>query len=356
MTVMGHDPSARAEQAGAWCLSIAEGPLTSEELAAFEAWLGADAHNRAAFDKALFVWEALGSESASSVLLDSRIDALQSLRDGPPRRPMIADRWRWKAAAAASFVMLLLASLLFLGDTTIAYETGIGERRVAILSDGSRVSLDGATRLKADFSPHRRELRLLAGRAKFDVARDPLRPFVVKAAGRSVVAVGTSFTVEFVQGQLRVALYEGNVAVIHRGNHRAADQHRLRPQRAERADRRLLPGRELVFSPQFPSGEVIRISDPARSLAWEAGQLSFDDEPLAMVIERINRHTAIQFVVGDAAAARTRVSGVFNAGDADSFVEGITGVFPISAQRRGSEIVLVATVGPRNPREHVPQS
>ena len=355
MISVGPEPSPRSEQAGAWCLSIAEGPLTPEQMTEFEVWLGADALNRAAFDKALFVWEAMDPATASSVLLDYRLDALQSLRDESASRPVRASGWRWAARAAASFLILLLASLLFLHDSTISYETGTGERRVAVLPDGSRVSLDGATSLEADFSPHRRELRLLVGRAKFDVARDPLRPFVVKAGERSVVAVGTSFTVELVQGQLRVALYEGEVAVIDERGDRQADR-QAGPQPVKRADRRLLPGRELVLSGQHPAGAIVPITNPHRSLAWETGQLHFDDEPLAMVVERINRHTADRFVVGDAAAAQMRVSGVFDAGDANSFVEGVTGVFPISAHRRGSEIVFVARAGRRNLQVRVPQS
>ena len=355
MSVVDPCPSPRAEEAGAWCLRIAEGSQDPEQMAELEAWLATDPLNRAAFDKALFVWEAMGAEGASSALLEYRVDALQSLRDEPAPDRTTASRWRWMAAAAA-LALLLTAGFLFLRDATIAYETGIGERRVAMLADGSRVSLDGATRLEADFSPHRRELRLLAGRAKFDVASDPLRPFVVTAGERSVVAIGTSFTVELVGGQFRVALYEGDVRVLDGRADRAIGQPDATSPTIGRGDRGLVPGRELVFSAQSPDGAIVRISDPARSLAWETGQLSFDDEPLAMVVERINRHTTARFVVGDAAAARTRVSGVFDAGDADAFLEGVTGVFPVRAHWRGSEIVLVARDGGRNRQASVPES
>lgn len=355
MTPLDPAPSPRAEQAGAWCLRIAEGSLTQEETAQFESWLSADPLNRIAFDNAIFVWEAVGTETDSPALLEHRVDALRSLHDDPPSRRTTARTWGW-AAVAASIAILLLASFLYLGGSTIVYETGIGERRVAMLEDGSRVSLDGVTRLEAEFSAHRRELRLLSGRAKFDVASDPLRPFIVTAGDRSVVAVGTSFTVELVQGQLRVALYEGDVAVIDGPAERQIDPPGTGPGRVEPADRRLVPGRVLVYSVQSPLGAVVPLGDPVRSLAWESGQLSFDDEPLAMVVERINRHTTARFVVGDAAAARMRVSGVFDAGDADSFLDGITGVFPISARRRGSEILLVARDSRNDGEARVPQS
>ena len=44
--------------------------------------------------------------------------------------------------------------------------------------------------------------KLLAGRAKFDVAHDALRPFSVLARNRLTVATGTSFSVELLSRQV----------------------------------------------------------------------------------------------------------------------------------------------------------
>src|SRR3546814_13586908 len=63
-----------------------------------------------------------------------------------------------------------------------------------------------------------RQVELLAGRAKFDVAKDPQRPFTVAAGDKLVVAVGTSFSVELIDGQVRVILYEGQVEVRDRNS------------------------------------------------------------------------------------------------------------------------------------------
>src|SRR3546814_19485198 len=92
-----------------------------------------------------------------------------------------------------------------------AYATHIGERQLAVLDDGSRVSLDAVTKVKVRMKDEARQVELLEGRAKFDVAKDPLRPFTVAAGDKLVVAVGTSFSVELIDGQVRVILYEGQV-------------------------------------------------------------------------------------------------------------------------------------------------
>ena len=55
----------------------------------------------------------------------------------------------------------------------------------------AKISLDSDTLIEVAYSDERRSLTLLSGRAKFDVAKDPRRPFTVRAHGRLVVATGT---------------------------------------------------------------------------------------------------------------------------------------------------------------------
>src|SRR3546814_19520630 len=103
-----------------------------------------------------------------------------------------------------------------LGDSTRPYQTEVGERRVALLDDQSRLSLDADSLVEVDMSDRQRELTLVRGRAKFDVAKDPLRPFTVVAGDKMVVATGTSFSVEMVGKVVRVLLYHVRVSVLDR--------------------------------------------------------------------------------------------------------------------------------------------
>src|SRR3546814_1402664 len=96
-----------------------------------------------------------------------------------------------------------------------AYATEIGERQLAVLEDGSQVSLDAATKVNVRMKEAGRQVELLAGRAKFDVAKDPQRPFTVAAGDKLVVAVGTSFSVALIDGQVRVILYAGQRSEEH---------------------------------------------------------------------------------------------------------------------------------------------
>ncbi len=94
------------------------------------------------------------------------------------------------------------------------YRTQVAEQRVIELEDYSRIALDADTRLKVRFSRDARTVRLLEGQAEFSVARDAGRPFKVQVGERTIVALGTKFTVEYIDREFNVAMSEGRVAVI----------------------------------------------------------------------------------------------------------------------------------------------
>ena len=120
-------------------------------------------------------------------------------------------------AVAAMLLAAVFVGVLFVGLPQ-TYRTGVGEREVVALADGSKLSLDADSAVSVRFTPSRREMVLRKGRARFTVAKDPLKPFTVLAAGKTVVAVGTEFSVERLDGQVRVILYEGKVSVLARSS------------------------------------------------------------------------------------------------------------------------------------------
>lgn len=347
--VPASEPSPRALSAAEWCDRVATGSLSAEEAQAFEAWMEADPENRAAFDRATFIWRALDGRAAAPELTRVRVDALSALEEATDPRPARWRPWAWGGAIAACLALVLVMGSYFLVPVRAErFETGIGERRLVVLADGSKLSLDAASQVDVRYSPDKRVLELTSGRAKFDVAKDPLRPFSVAAGDKLIVATGTSFSVEMVGGKVEVVLYEGHVAVLSRdGKRLLASPERAGtgvlakgapPPSAIPAENALKPGMELTL-PSAGVGTVEAI-DPARSLSWEGGQLSFTGEPLASAVERMNRYGGTPIEVRGAGAAAMPIDGVFNAGDTDSFVAGITGVFPVKSRRVDGKIVL----------------
>lgn len=348
MTEPDHiSPDERDERAALWCMRLAEAPLEDAEQAVFDRWLAADPRNARAFEEAVAVWNGLDAVTHAPEMIRHRAEAVEALRRSNERRWSRGEvlRGHWPVAAACLALFALLAALI-LSDSPTRYQTGIGERRMVLLEDGSRLTLDAATRVNVRMDEERRSLELVTGRAKFDVAHDPLRPFSVRAQNRVTVATGTSFSVELLPRQVRVVLYEGRVEVIDQPEERrlpAPKRASAAEQRADRTETALVlkPGNELIA---VTDGDAARITeaDLARTLSWETGLLSFEGEPLALAAERMNRYARHRIVVRDPHIASYRISGVFAAGDIDAFVEGVTALYPIQAARRADELVLTS--------------
>lgn len=335
MSAIFTDPGeeARLNEAGAWCLRLAEGELSADERQRFDAWLDADPANPGAFDDAVGVWRGMEEASASAELITIRRAALDSFQRANRARWSFRLSHHWRAASALA-ACLAMAVVLAAGWFQLApkvYETGVGERRVVMLDDGSKVSLDAATRVEVRYLGDRRELKLKQGRAKFEVAKDPLRPFSVAADDKLVVATGTQFSVELLRRQVHVILYEGHVAVLSKPSGGARPAPLRLAARNTPADQWLTPGRELVATQDRTDAQVAP-TDVSRALSWEGGQLVFADEPLASAVERVNRYSADKLEVGDAAAGAVRINGVYAAGDTTAFVEGVTGVSPVQVR------------------------
>ncbi|WP_174291551.1 FecR family protein [Sphingomonas bacterium] len=325
----------RLAEASFWQAHLADHDLESS--AAFEAWLVADPAHQAAWDHVQAGWIAVGEQSSSPDLLQLRRDAL--------RRAQRASRSRWATsrqfALVASCVLVLLVAGVGGGAWwrsvfPPSFQTASGERRTITLDDGSRVSLDASSRLEVRYTRQQRKLVLLAGQARFDVAHNPLRPFLVEARGRTVIATGTAFNIDLLGPTELVTLIEGRVVIT---PSQGATPPLAAFRRPPPTDIVLAPGQQAVFRPA--SRTTLATVDLKRTGAWEAGMLDFDNERLASVAARINRYTE-QPVVVAATAADMRISGVFKTGDTATFVDAVVHYLPVAATDRGSDIVIAA--------------
>ncbi|WP_294235567.1 FecR domain-containing protein [uncultured Sphingomonas sp.] len=330
------------DDAIAWCLRLHEAPLSPEDQQAFSAWLAADPVHSERFERARGMWSGLDDLALAPELLALRRQALGAVQLAGARRwsvrhvPMIG----WMAAAAV--VLLVVGLAVMLHAPSRYYETGIGERRTVILADGSTMMLDADTGVRVRFTEDRRELTLDHGRASFKVAKNPLRPFAVTSGKSMVVAVGTAFSIERLSDQVRVALYEGRVAVLRNAAEGPAPQFATVRGTRETAEQALTPGQELIVSTDTP---LATLRNAAVSDRLEGGQLSFADEPLLIAVQRVNRYNIGKPIVVTPEASDIRISGVFNAGDIDAFLQGVVAAFPVRAVPSRGSILLAPRGG-----------
>jgi transmembrane sensor len=332
---------ARNEEAALWCLRLAEGQQDEESLRDLERWLDAHSLNQAAFDDAVQIWQAVDDIRVAPEMLEMRKLAISSLQRAQRKRWSLPITGRATGVIAAGIAVIIGVLALFITHLPTTYQTAKGERQLVVLDDGSKLSLDADTRVEVRLERDKRALTLIKGRARFEVAKDTLRPFSVTAADKVVVATGTAFSVERLRQDIRVVLYEGHVAVLNQTKAGGSRPVVLEGSRSGRgADHALVPGRELFTSVNAVTAQV-EDSDPTRTLSWEAGQLIFDDEPLGTAIERVNRYTDSPIELADQATAELRVNGVFMAGDTQAFVEGVTGTLPVELVHRNGDNTLV---------------
>ncbi len=83
--------------------------------------------------------------------------------------------------------------------------------------------------------------------------------------------------------------------------------------------------------------------DVASATGWTSGRLTFRDVRLAEAVAEINRYSRRQIVLGGQRPADLRVNGVFDAGDTEAFVSGVTALLDLkSAPRPDGGVELTA--------------
>lgn len=155
-----------------------------------------------------------------------------------PSRKRVRTVWYWAAA-----ILLVTAGILFsrkdrptTGARDVAalhwlqQTTHPTEKSIITLPDGTRITLNSATALRypESFGDSIREV-YLNGEAFFDVARDPLHPFIIHADKMNIRVLGTSFNVKSYQGESlsEATLINGSIEVTL--NDRPSDRIILKP-------------------------------------------------------------------------------------------------------------------------------
>jgi transmembrane sensor len=318
------------EAAAGWRMRMDEPGWTLADEQALDAWLAEDASHEDAFARTGEVFGYFEEHAAAPEMMRARRDAID--------RAQRQARGRWagagwfvrmpapaRIAAGIAAAVALGAGVYPLVDGKAVYATSFGERRVVTLADGTKLALDGQTKIVVRYTKGAREVKLVSGQARFDVATDPLRPFKVAARNETVAANGGAFNIDASAPILCVTLISGQATV-------------LGPEALHARPVELHTGEQLVATAQ----PAVTKANVSSATAWQNGKLIFDDEPLADAAARVNRYTEHKIVV-EGAAKSQRVSGVFDAGDADAFVEAVTYYLPVKAAKTGDQIVLQGT-------------
>jgi len=360
------------DQAAEYYLDLQDGTMDADELKAWQGWMAESGDHRRAFARMETLWgvlgeaeaadwQALADQTASDMAAESgkatvavhpsaggSILSMVAPTEGQPsarKKPSYA----WVGAIAASFAAVLVATFLLLGSPdghqtvrTIQYQTAAGQQRVVNLADGSIVELGAGSSVSVTYSDENRSLVLDRGEAIFTVAKNPKRPFIVRAGQGSVTAIGTVFNVRKSAANVEVRVLEGTVAV--RPIDDTAERSRARGRDSASAVAQpvalVTAGRRTAYSPAGLLAPIVE-ADVHEGLSWRVGVLTMVDWPIADVIQELNRYLTDEITIGDEAVGTMRFTGTVYPDQVDAWLEGLQQGYPIEVVRLSGSTILM---------------
>lgn len=302
------------------------GDISPEDSAVLDEWLRKSAANQAEFDDLASLWE-----QSQRLHFPGKIDrpaALNRVRRHVGVRKVVPSGLRLVYQVAAVLLLSVLLSGLYNYFTFESKPSGeyfqevvaaYGTRTNVDLPDGSTVFLNSGSSLKfsSQFAAQDQRLIELKGEGYFAVAKDPHRPFIVKAGRIEVEALGTEFNVDAYEPEhaIDVVLVEGKVA-INTANHQTME------------NKMVLETSQLA---RFDAKENKLIkentSELEKHIGWIEGKMVFVDDPIREVIRELEHWYNVQIELTDERLNNYRFTGTF----LDEPVEEILKIFSMTS-------------------------
>ncbi|MBN2520494.1 MAG: FecR family protein [Bacteroidales bacterium] len=252
---------------------------TKNEISLFESWLGESELNKNKYNEFVKSWDEL-SININQFHPDTE-EAWQKVSE--KLSPAKTDKtktyyiFRWQSIAAV--IILLIAIGFFISkqlrplDIFKTYTTYVTTDSIKniILVDGSKISLNKNSELKIPEWHNKRDV-YLKGEAYFEVARDTLKPFLVKTNYTTTKVLGTSFNIKNTDENDIVSLITGKVEFY--------------TNRQKRNSIILGPGEESFYYNENKEIGKNRFENK-NFLAWKTGEIYFNNTPFSSVITTI---------------------------------------------------------------------
>ncbi len=249
------------EAACAWAIRVSDPDFADWD--DFASWLEQAPSHLAAYETAV-----AQADAAAALLAAKPQPAWQ------PDTDVRAPHRRWfagVAAVAAGVAAVAGWGLIDRGSAPEQIATAAGERRTIDLADGSRIILNGSTRITIDRDTPR-HVELAQGEALFEVKHDERNPFVVVSGDTRLLDAGTVFNVVAEGGSLDVAVAEG--AVIYRPG---ANQIRL-------------DAGQGLWRPRAGAAPVVRQTNPQVVGGWRTHSIHYDNASLDRIARDLTRN------------------------------------------------------------------
>jgi transmembrane sensor len=325
MTRENEELTSISQQAAQWWVVLHNANASAAEKREFMEWVARAperveaclrvARVHAAVSRSDVRWPQTSAEDLVRNALAAPDDSIVPLRphvhpkrEEERRRPGLL----WAAGLAASVLAAASLGWWLTPSRSEQFLTKVGEQRSVLLADGSRVTLNTASKIEVRLQAEHRVIQLLQGEALFEVAQDAHRPFDVHAGNVVVRAVGTQFDIDRRATRTAVTVVEGRVAMI------AAD--------SRTGDLPVLSAGDRVVVDSAGPGALEHDVNLAEATAWTQHQLVFHHRPLGEVADELNRYNVGRIDIRTPSLREQEVTGTFRSNDVASFVAVLAGI------------------------------
>jgi ferric-dicitrate binding protein FerR (iron transport regulator) len=299
----------------------------------FEEWLKAGKENREEWQQIKQSWEK-GEDALVMKTIDTNaawekvrhytVDESASMAGKPSLRIRL-----WLSVAAS--LVLLLGFLWFVIPGAENHKSSLivanNTQEEIVLNDGSVITLNKDSRFSCN-QPFDDDQRIVEidGEGYFQVKGDKEWPFIVHAGGMTIKVTGTRFNVRAYPNLnvTEVAVLEGEVEVS---------------ASAKSATEILKKEQTALFDKK--SGELlIKPSTDPNILAWLTGKMSFDETPLPVVAETLERVYGVNIQISDTTLTDEKLTARFSQNSLDFVLEVVCVTFNLQSKREGDTVFL----------------
>jgi transmembrane sensor len=329
-------------EAAAWILREDRG-LTAAEQDAFVEWLAADPGHGADIARQRRYWKRLDQLAQWRPEHGERPNP--DLLAPPLRRRLLRFAPAIALAAAAAIAVAFVwfqprSALEAPGSPALPSAASSPAPNQRVLDDGSVVELNRDATIVVQFTDTERRVTLERGEAHFEVKTDPARPFIVRAHGVDVRAVGTAFNVRVGAAAVEVLVTEGRVQLDTKREPASGTTETAAapPSILVARQRAVVSFAEMTTPPEIATltaGEIERV------LAWQHRMIDFSGAPLTEIVAEFNRRNVVQLVLIDPELASLRMSVTLRSDNIDLFVRTLEMNFGARAERRGDTEILL---------------
>ncbi len=287
-----------------------------DERSLVESWRSQSKENAESFFEAKLLW----LESSEPVAPNAGI--LASILESDSEKKglqFLLLNYNWPKYAAAAVLVLALGLLFVLNQESSTFST-------TTLADGSEIALHGDAQLEiVAVNDHIREVKLVSGKAYFDIERDESRPFIIRTENATVKVLGTSFLVEAETTGTEVCVESGMVEL------RKADDESLAVN-LEKGDM----GHVSIGN----KGIIKKPNENLNYLAWKTKVLTFKNSEMSEVKKVLEEVYGIEVILENANLSNCKLTAKINKKKAKDAIEIIARTFNISYDMKDRVVTL----------------